>query len=180
MKRRQALLVGVAAAMVALAAGVYVAMMARQTPPPLADGIVAQLFATRLDDSHGKPQAIAQWQGKTLVINFWASWCPPCRDEMPEFSRLHSKYSEKGVQFVGIALDTADNVSRFSQQHAVSYPLLIGGTPGTELSRQLGNDRLALPYTVVLGPAGDVRLARLGRVSEQELDTLLARTSTLQ
>ena len=177
MKRSQALLVGVAAAMIALAAGVYIATKARQTQPALADGIVAQLFATRLDDSNAQSQAIAQWQGKTLVINFWASWCPPCREEMPEFSRLQSKYAEKGVQFVGIALDTADNVSRFSQQQAVNYPLLIGGALGTELSRQLGNDRLALPYTVVLGPAGDVRLARLGRVSERELDALLAKTS---
>ena len=180
MKRSQALLVGVAAAMVALAAGVYLATMARQTAPSLADGAVAQLFATRLDDSNGTPQAIAQWQGKTLVINFWASWCPPCREEMPEFSRLQRKYSGKGVQFVGIALDSADNVGRFSQQQAVNYPLLIGGTPGTELSRQLGNDRLALPYTVVLGPSGDVRLARLGRVTERELDTLLAKTSARQ
>lgn len=180
MKRRQALLVGVAAALIAVAAGAYIATMARQAQPLAEAGGVAQLFATRLDDSNAQPQAIAQWQGKTLVINFWASWCPPCREEMPEFSRLQSKYSGKGVQFVGIALDTAENVNRFSQQQAVNYPLLIGGAQGTELSRQLGNDRLALPYTVVLGPAGDVRLARLGRVTERELDTLLAKTSARQ
>ena len=179
MKRSQALLIGIAAATIALVGTAY---FGSEPPaaPSLPDGSVERLFASQFNDSDGKAQEIAQWRGKTLVINFWASWCPPCRDEMPEFSRLQSKYSEKGVQFVGIALDTADNVSRFSQQHAVSYPLLIGGTPGTELSRQLGNDRLALPYTVVLGPAGDVRLARLGRVSEQELDTLLARASSRQ
>ena len=175
MKRSQALLVGAAIATIALAAGAYLATQA--LAPTLADGAVAHLFATRLDDSNGKPQAIAQWRGKTLVINFWATWCPPCREEMPEFSRLQSKYSEKGVQFVGIALDTVDNVTRFSQQQAVSYPLLIGGTPGTELSRQLGNASLALPYTVVLGAAGDVRLTRLGRVGADELDALLARTA---
>jgi len=184
MKRSQALLVGVAAALIALVAGAYLGAVLTPTvtpvEPSLSDGAIARLFATRLDGSNGKPQAIAQWQGKTLVVNFWATWCPPCREEMPAFSRLQSKYSGKGVQFVGIALDTADNVSRFSQQQTVSYPLLIGGTPGTELSRQLGNTSLALPYTVVLGPAGDVRLARLGRVAEHELDALLAKTALRQ
>ena len=180
MRRSKALLAGITAAAIALVVGAYVATMARPTEPQLTDGAVAQLFATRLADSNGKSQAIAQWQGKTLVINFWATWCPPCRDEMPEFSRLHTKYAANGVQFIGIAVDTADNVGRFSQQHAVSYPLLIGGTPGTELSRQLGNASLALPYTVVVGPAGDARLARLGRVAERELDALLARTGARQ
>ena len=180
MRPSKALLAGITAAAIALVAGAYVATMTRPTEPQLTDDGVAQLFATRLADSNGKQQTIAQWQGKTLVINFWATWCPPCRDEMPEFSRLHTKYADNGVQFVGIAIDTADNVSRFSQQHAVSYPLLIGGTQGTELSRQLGNASLALPYTVVVGPAGDARLARLGRVAERELDALLARTGARQ
>jgi len=184
MTRGRLLLIGLSAALIALVAGVYLGAVLTPTvtpvEPSLPDGAIARLFATRLDDSNGKPQTIAQWQGKTLVVNFWATWCPPCREEMPSFSRLQTKYADKSVQFVGIALDTADNVSKFSQQLPVSYPLLIGDSQGSELSRQLGNASLALPYTVVLGPAGDVRLARLGRVSESELDALLAQTSSRQ
>lgn len=179
--RHKALLIGLAAAMIALVAGVYLAAVLTPTVTPveasLSDGAIARLFATRLDDSDGKPQAIAQWRGKALVINFWAAWCPPCREEMPSFSRLQTKYAQNGVQFVGIALDTADNVSKFSQQLTVNYPLLIADSQGSELTRQLGNTSLALPYTVVLGPTGDVRLVRLGRVAEQELDTLLTNMS---
>jgi thiol-disulfide isomerase/thioredoxin len=175
MKRSKVLLIGVTVAMIALVAGIYVAA-GRAAPAPataLADGALARLFATRLPDTGGKAQAIAQWQGKTLVINFWASWCPPCRDEMPAFSRLQTKHAANGVQFVGIAIDTRDNVVDFARNHPVSYPLLIADSEGIELARQLGNSRLALPYTIVIAPTGEVRLTRLGRVSEQELDALL-------
>ena len=180
MRRSQLLLIGLSATLIALVAGVYLGMPKSAPVPALPDGAVARLLATRLNDSAGKPQAIEQWRGKTLVINFWATWCPPCREEMPAFSRLQDKYAANGVQFVGIALDTADNVIKFSLQQPVSYPLLIADGEGTELTRQLGNASLALPYTVVLGAAGDVRLAQLGRVSERELDALLAKVTQRQ
>lgn len=180
MRRSPRLLTGVIAATIALVGGVYLGKSAPPAAPTLTDGVIAHLFAARLNDSFGKAQSLARWRGKTLIINFWASWCAPCREEMPSFSRLQAKYAANGVQFVGIALDTADNVSRFSKQQAVGYPLLIGGEQGGELAQQLGNTSLALPYTVVLGAAGDVWLARLGRVGEGELDDLLARTSSRQ
>ena len=178
MRKSQALLIGIAVATIALGGGAYLGRTAPPAAPKLTESSIAHLFAARFDDSSGKAQPLAQWRGKTLVINFWASWCPPCREEMPSFSLLQAKYAANNVQFVGIALDTADNVTRFLQQQTVGYPLLIGGAPGNELAQQLGNANLALPYTVVLGGAGDVRLVRLGRVSESELDDLLARASS--
>jgi len=176
MRRSKLLFAGLVAIILAVVAGAYVGLAARRPEtlsPAIPGAAIARLFAARLNDTDGKVQALSQWQGKTLVVNFWASWCPPCREEMPAFSRLQTKYAANGVQFVGIALDTADNVINFSQQQPASYPLLIADSEGTELTRELGNSRLALPYTVVLGPGGEVKLARLGRVSEQELDTLL-------
>lgn len=174
MRRSRRLFVALIAALTAIAAGAYLGKTSAAPVATLPDDAVAHLFAARLDDSDGKTHPLAQWRGKTLVVNFWASWCPPCRREMPSFSRLNAKYSANGVQFVGIALDTAPNVAVFSQQQPVGYPLLIAGLEGSELARQLGNSRLALPYTVVLGARGELLLARLGTVSEQELDTLLA------
>jgi thiol-disulfide isomerase/thioredoxin len=169
------------AALIALAAGVYIGTETRTThpsEPSIPAEAIARLLATRLNDASGQPQALAQWQGKTLVINFWATWCPPCREEMPSFSQLQSKHASNSVQFVGIALDTADNVRSFSKQHPVSYPLLVADTEGSELTRQLGNSTLALPYTVVLGNNGTVQLVRLGRVTEKELDTLLQKIAS--
>ena len=176
MRNSKYLFIALVAAMIALAAGIYIGMTAQETRTPepvLAPDAVTRIFATRLTDAMGNPQALSQWKGKTLVINFWATWCPPCLQEIPGFSTLQEQYASKGVQFVGIALDTSDNILGYSKQHPASYPLFVAEAKGAELSRQLGNSRLALPYTVVIDDEGKPRLSRLGRVSEQELDTLL-------
>lgn len=183
MRHSKRLFLGITLALIALAAGVYVGIgtrearsLATSVPPE----VIAQLFATRLDDAEGKPVSFAQWHGKTLIVNFWATWCPPCREEMPAFSRLQTKYGANGVQFVGIALDTSDNVKAFSSKHPVSYPLPIANSDTSELTRRLGNSQLALPYSVILGPGGEVLMTRLGRVSESELDALLQKEKPRQ
>jgi len=161
---------------IAILAGVYAGIAKRGERMPVATispEAVAHLFATRLDDSAGRPRDFVQWRGKTLVVNFWATWCEPCRDEMPALSRLNERFSPNGVNFIGIALDTPGNVAQFAKNLAISYPLLIAGPEGIELSQELGNTHSALPYTVVLGPRDEVLLTRLGRVSEAELATVL-------
>jgi len=106
------------AAVVALLAGVYVGSHRAGTTPRMAPVAKAQalanLYASRFEDVDGKPYSFSDWQGKTLVVNFWASWCPPCREEMPAFSRLQNRYAVRGVQFVGIALDATESVRAFA------------------------------------------------------------------
>ena len=137
---------------------------------------VAQFFAGNLPDVDGQTRPFSAWQGQTLVINFWATWCPPCRDEMPAFSRLHQLYAAQGVQFVGIALDAADRVRAYARQYPVSYPLLIGGSTGVDLARLFGNDRLGLPYTVLITRQREARVLRAGPLSENELNLILQET----
>lgn len=161
---------------VSMTLGIYMGRLNRETlisDVNIPQAAVAHFFTTQLSDSLGTPQALAQWQGKPLVINFWATWCSPCREEMPAFSRLQEKHAVNGVQFVGIALDTPENVATYLKQVHVSYPLLMAESEGMELTQQLGNSRLALPYTVVLDATGKPRLTHLGKVPEQELDVLL-------
>lgn len=182
MSRLKTRLIGSLLAAAALTAGIYAGLQREKTEntaqaPAIARENIAHLFAMQLDDPNGKAQALAQWQGKTLVINFWATWCPPCREEMPAFSRLHKQYAANGVQFIGIALDDADKVRDYAKQFPVAYPLLIGGPDGGELARQLGNPRLALPYTLILAPSGVPRFSRLGALPEAELRKLLAETA---
>lgn len=176
MTYRWRILAGIVIAATALGAYFGIALRGSNVADaPIPEKAIAQLFATRLNDSDGRPQSISQWRGKTLVVNFWATWCPPCREEMPAFSRLQARYAVSGIQFVGIALDTPENVAAYRKQVPVSYPLLLAESEGMELTQQLGNSRLALPYTLVLGPDEKVSLVRLGKLPEQELDELLGK-----
>ena len=147
------------------------------TPPPAAVPAVAltALYDAALPDTSGRMQRIGQWRDRILVVNYWATWCTPCRDEMPAFSRLQERYGARGVQFVGIAIDEADKVREFARDFPVSYPLLVADREFAETSRALGNVAQAVPYTVVLDRAGNVQAGTAGRVDEDALARLLDR-----
>jgi len=131
------------------------------------------LLAVELPDLAGKPQRLDQWRGRVLVVNFWATWCEPCKAEMPQFIRAQTAQGANGLQFVGIAVDSADKVEKFAQDLGVNYPTLIGGLGAIELSRQLGNDLMALPFTIVLDRDGKVVHTQLGPLKGDRLQTLI-------
>jgi thiol-disulfide isomerase/thioredoxin len=128
-----------------------------------------------LPDPDGREQALAQWRGKVLVVNFWATWCAPCREEMPQFVAAQARDGAKGVQFVGIAVDDVEKVRVFAREIGLNYPTLIGGFGAIELSRTLGNDLAALPFTIVLDRRGRVVHTQLGPLKAARLDGLLAK-----
>ncbi len=123
-----------------------------------------------LNDLQGQPQSFAQWRGKLLIVNYWATWCLPCREEMPGFSRVQEKYRDKGVQFVGISIDNAAKIAEFVKATPVSYPLLIGDIGVMENSAALGNTRQALPFTAVFDRQGRLVSTKLGRLPEADLE----------
>lgn len=123
-----------------------------------------------LTDLNAKPQSLSQWRGKVLILNYWATWCHPCREEMPGFSRLQDKYRDNGVQFVGISIDDASKIIEFQKDTPVSYPLLIGDMATMKNSADLGNTRQALPFTAVFDREGKLAATKLGRLSESELE----------
>lgn len=127
-------------------------------------------MALTLPDLEGKTQALSQWRGKVLVANFWATWCPPCKEEMPEFSRISDKYASNGVQFIGISIDSAEKVAAFQKDVGVSYPLLISGLETLDLSTDLGNRAKALPFTVILRSDGSVQQVKLGKFATPDLE----------
>jgi len=156
------------------AAAYYFSQPQTVTPPPReaapAAEAPARLLALTLPDLAGKPQPLSQWKGKVLVANFWATWCPPCKEEMPEFSRISSKYASNGVQFVGISIDSAEKVAAFQKEFPVSYPLLISELETLDLASAFGNRAKALPFTVVLRRDGSVEKVKLGKFSTQDLE----------
>lgn len=133
----------------------------------------AKLMSLALPDAEGHVQPMAQWRGKVIVANFWATWCPPCREEIPAFVRVSKKYTERGVQFVGISIDSPDKVREFAREYAVSYPLLIGSFEPLELTQAMGNRAQALPFTAILDRSGAAHFVKLGTLSESALESVL-------
>lgn len=139
------------------------------------DRAVNPLAALQLTTLSGGPVDKSAWVAKVVVANYWATWCTPCRAEMPEFSALHAAYAGRGVQFLGITLDTADNVAGFVKQIPVSYPLLLAPQSAIEATVALGNTPQALPFTVIVDRAGKVAAVRLGRYRQNELEAEIKR-----
>ncbi|WP_296944206.1 TlpA disulfide reductase family protein [uncultured Massilia sp.] len=134
----------------------------------------ANLYAQSLNDLAGKPQSLAQWKGKPLLVNFWASWCAPCVQEMPELSELAARDGGKTFHVIGIGIDSPTNLAEFAKKIKISYPLYVGGLGATDLARGLGNANGGLPYTVLIGADGQVRKTYLGRLKFDQLRADLA------
>ncbi|MGJ8619071.1 MAG: TlpA disulfide reductase family protein [Methylophilaceae bacterium] len=135
----------------------------------------AELFAMSLPDENGQQQAISQWQGKIIVLNFWATWCPPCREEMPELSALNTEWQDKNVVVLGIALDEIGLIKEFDEENDISYPLLAAEENGANLAFKLGNDKSALPYTVIIKADGTIAKTYFGRISKALLEETLVK-----
>lgn len=121
-------------------------------------------------DLNGKPQALSQWKGKVVIVNFWASWCPSCVEEMPEFAKLQTELGERGLQFVGLLIDDeVDLAEEFLKQHPVNYPILNGNIGGREFANNLGNGTGALPFSVVFDRNGKIVHRQLGAFKREEV-----------
>lgn len=155
-------------ALVAFAIGATAALRFGASPAPAPIPATA-LFQHTFDDADGQPQAIAQWQGRLLVVNFWATWCVPCVEEMPDLQSVQTEYQAQGITVVGLAIDNPAAVKGFRDKLQLQLPLLVAGASGTELARQLGNVSGALPYTVLVDRTGNVVQSKLGRLRAPEL-----------
>jgi thiol-disulfide isomerase/thioredoxin len=153
------------------AMGAYAGITKQQSAAPAA-APVAALFAQTLPDPKGKPQALSQFKGKALLVNFWAPWCAPCVQEMPELSALAARSPK--LQIIGIGIDSPANIGEFADKFKISYPLYVAGMSGTDLARQFGNDAGGLPYTVLIDADGKVRKTYLGRLKFEQLRADLA------
>jgi len=129
------------------------------------------VMTARLPDLSGKPRQLSEWRGRVLVCNFWATWCAPCREEMPLLMATRTRYP--GIEIVGIAVDNADKVREFARSIGVTYPILLSEADGLEYMRRLGNSSGGLPYTVFFDREGKAAHRRLGALKQPELDRIL-------
>jgi thiol-disulfide isomerase/thioredoxin len=159
-----------AVGLIGLAAGIYFGTGSAPDQKPIA---AAALRGLALPDADGTEQRMDQWRGKVVIVNFWATWCAPCREEMPEFIKAQKDLGPKGLQIVGIAVDQPDKVRQFAAEIGVNYPTLVGGFGAMELSKTLGNTVMALPFTVIVDRQGGIAHTQLGVLKPDKLNAIV-------
>ncbi|ALP52126.1 hypothetical protein Tel_02630 [Candidatus Tenderia electrophaga] len=173
MNNKQIIIGAVVIFLVGAVGGNYFIKMLRQPPEPSAD--TQQLIGLRVPSYSllgldGVRERSEQWLGKVQVINFWATWCPPCKREIPALIELQQDYANHNLQVIGIALDDVEPVRAYAQEMSINYPVLVGDSDAIEVAEQLGNDMGVLPYTVVTDQAGNIRFIRYGEVDRETLE----------
>lgn len=170
------LLLGAALIAVLAAAGWYTAQILQQPGPAriqyAGDG-AKTLPAFSFTDLGGELRNSDEWNNKVLVVNFWATWCPPCREEMPLFVNMQEQYAEKGLQFVGIAIDDPALVQDFVDVYDIPFPIMIGGADAIQLSNTMGNRFESLPFTAIYDRKGNMRHIQAGLMTKEILEKQL-------
>jgi peroxiredoxin len=138
--------------------------------PAVSAAATEALLALALPDTDGNMQPLSQWQGKVIVANFWATWCPPCRREIPDFSAASRAFGDLPVQFVGLSIDSLDKVKAFQAEFDVPYPLLIASADVLALAPGFGNAAQGLPFTVIIDRKGVARHIKVGTLNQDELE----------
>ena len=162
-----------AIALAAVAAGTA-AWWVFEKPPSTPQAIApAALWAVTLADTDGRPQSLGQFRGHIVVANFWATWCAPCREEMPALMRAQTRWAPRDVRVIGLTADSPEGVARFGHELGVNYPLLVGKGEIDEIARRLGNSQGVLPYTAILDAEGHVVATKVGAYSDAALDAVL-------
>lgn len=164
--RRRALYAGVAT--VAALAGAGLAWR-RLAPQGTEQGAEQGLWSQQFETPDGAALAMASFKGQPLLLNFWATWCPPCIEELPMLNTFYRQVSSKGWQVVGLAVDQPSSVRKFLARSPLDFPVGLAGLGGADLARSLGNLVGGLPFTVVFGADGQVRHRKIGQLKAQDL-----------
>ena len=153
-------------AIIALAAGVLSHRLTAETQTAVKKPGLPDIT---LPDLKGTQRKLSEWQDKVLVLNFWATWCSPCRKEIPEFIKLQTEFGSKGLQFVGIAVEELEPVKEYRDSIGINYPTLIGQVTGINLSIPLGNMISTVPFTVIFDQQGNIVHRQLGEISREKI-----------
>lgn len=154
---------------IAMVAGIWLAQQQRK-PSVLGP---ASMIPFTLPDTKGVSQKIEQWQGKVVLLNFWATWCPPCREEIPAFVEVQEQFGAKGFQIIGVAIDNKDDVTDFMDTFFINYPVLLGDDKTLNLMSQYGNRIGSLPYSVIMDRQGKIVARKIGAYTKKNLVKLI-------
>ncbi len=163
------------AAVLALLGGYWLSQTLRSEPEITATRSYGggEMINFTLPELDGKKHALEEWRGKVIVLNFWATWCPPCRDEIPLLVALQKERAAQGLQVVSVAIDNKTAVMLYRQSAGINYPILMGGDEGLDLVARYGNSMGALPFTVIIERSGAIAVRKLGAFTRNELESLV-------
>jgi thiol-disulfide isomerase/thioredoxin len=152
-----------------------VAQLPAQAAPAAeeASAIPADLPDFTLGDLSGAPRSIRSWPGKSMIVNFWATWCAPCRREIPLLRELQKQHGAEGFQVVGVAVDIREDVIKYAQEIGIDYPVLIGEQDGLDAVNKFGQGSIGFPFTVFTDKDGRIVLFHLGEIKKEQADVLL-------
>lgn len=158
------------ASIIAISAGIFVRSLSETAD----QAVLIPALKFSLPDVTGKQRNQSEWQGKIRIINFWATWCPPCLEEIPEFIKLQTEYSDKNLQFIGIAIEDKLTVQQYLKDNPTNYPILIGGDEAVKLSQQLGNIVNAVPFSLILNQQGQIIHRQPGELSREKIIEIIS------
>jgi thiol-disulfide isomerase/thioredoxin len=165
MQRRELLVLGGAGAAAAVAGGIVGALAIQS-----ASG-AGKLLSASFSDLSGRPRRLSEWLGRVVLFNFWATWCAPCREEMPVLEAAARNY---GFSAVGIGIDSAAKIGEFAAKYGIRYEMLVASADAIQLMKELGNSSGGLPFSLLLDRRGRVVYRKLGPFAEAELRGIVA------
>lgn len=182
---RRATVLGLAAVAVAAGVGGFLASRHLATPPPAQPAATPPGAATAatvpavrpvfvLKDDKGVARSIEEWNGRPLAINFWATWCPPCRREIPLLNELRRRHSGDGLEIIGVAVDFREDVLAYMQKTPIDYPILIGEQDGLDAAKAFGMETMGYPFTVFTDRQGRIITVHVGELHDAEAEAILA------
>jgi thiol-disulfide isomerase/thioredoxin len=155
----------------------YVDLTPAKPPTPARELIGSEAPPFSLPDLAGQQRSLIEWRGQVVVINFWATWCAPCREEMPMLVEVGNLYRDQGVEIIGIAVDDRDKIGEFVSEFGVNFPVVYGDVEALALSKSYGNRIGALPFTAIIDRAGRIGTLHAGILKKamltRELRSLL-------
>ncbi len=160
-----------AASIIAIVSGIALGIQQLSTTP--GDTVSEQIWATTLPRTDGKPIPLKTFRGKILVINFWAPWCAPCVKEIPDLIALQNEFLNKNVQFVGIGIDSLENIVKFPIKTWPTYPTLVANVDGINMAQEFGNTRKVVPFTVIVDSNGHILKTLTGAIKKSNLYNIL-------
>jgi thiol-disulfide isomerase/thioredoxin len=147
---------------------------------PAATGLTSSKVSFALPDLTGNSRDFAEWAGKARIVNFWATWCAPCRREIPLLKKTQSAQAANGLQVIGIAVDFAEDVINYAEAAEFNYPILVGQEDAMAVAESSGVEFIGLPFTMIVSPDGDLLGVHLGEIHEPQIDVIVAQLAALE